>query len=914
MVKANVIPGKFFSFLLGLLLGIIVALGGLVGGGYYAYKNVKVGTVLKWINQTDWISEKYAQNTVENLIKELQGLTDGDVTLQTFTDISPILGEKLDSILDNVNQNGIVTLDKDALKRTPINQLSTALSEVVIITSTLNSLGESLNFTLPDLPLIQGGAAGNEVYLYTAVNDNENKTIDKAIALGEHTYYTKTDSYEPATEAKITPVFTLRNVTEDEDGYLKQDDKFIYVRYTTSGESGEIHRYYKLSARNHAVEKGEMGEYYFITDEFYRRNALTTSDNEGYVPLNPESAGARTVFEIASPYAYKILYAERDGRYVPATVTENDVPVVAEGGFLIAEEYSREHLYVKTPSYSEVTQEITDEFLQNNTLYVRTNGIGDLPLNFGISALSGTLDVNSLTLNTVGTYFGISLQNDLLTEIMDVPLAYMADSMTDTIQKIQLATVLQLDGSSSSILLYLAYGEKDIDYTIDPDTNEIRPIHDPKNITEVLNSIDTLKIGNIIDTEAEGTHSLIRAVADWTIQDFGKESKINSLTLGDAIAVNEDDPNTPHILKALKDVSLGDFSDKLGTLRLEDMLGHIEESNTVLYALKDCTVNTLAETIGTLAIQDLFAEDIYRYTHVTEAEFDDYPELFVLEKGNYVSYDPDKHDPEQAYARYVIAYKNGETIAGYENIPLYAYRNGEYVLATEVTGWALPQNEPAREYYYLQEGDYVAAEPQNGVYSQDTLYYLNEHEEIGKLELIPARLQVATEFATEKLYSKLRLESPSADGDYGVANLYYFNMETQSFKRADAVYNPESGRYTVSAEFADRNLYTHGLTKGVWRYLLNDENGAEQICTVNNIGSLVSNVSKNINKATLRSLHEDGLIEISVQGGQTPEDLLNTEIPSIFLPNGPKKLGDLSISETISVVVAVIAKLAELPF
>ena len=65
----------------------------------------------------------------------------------------------------------------------------------------------------------------------------------------------------------------------------------------------------------------------------------------------------------------------------------------------------------------------------SNLLFVKTDGIGSLPVNYGITALSGALDVNTLTLNKVGEYFGISLTNDILKEITDVPLGYMSESM-----------------------------------------------------------------------------------------------------------------------------------------------------------------------------------------------------------------------------------------------------------------------------------------------------------------------------------------------------------------------------------------------------------------------------------------------------------------------------------------------------
>lgn len=106
MVKANVIPGKFLSCLLGIFIGILLTLGGLVGGGFYVYKNVKVGSLLGLLPQeTDnWLSDEYAQNTIEGLVKELQSLANGDITLEKVAQISPAAGDKIDEVLDNVNQ------------------------------------------------------------------------------------------------------------------------------------------------------------------------------------------------------------------------------------------------------------------------------------------------------------------------------------------------------------------------------------------------------------------------------------------------------------------------------------------------------------------------------------------------------------------------------------------------------------------------------------------------------------------------------------------------------------------------------------------------------------------------------------------------------------------------------------------
>lgn len=595
MVKANVIPGKFLSCLLGIFIGILLTLGGLVGGGFYVYKNVKVGSLLGLLPQeTDnWLSDEYAQNTIEGLVKELQSLANGDITLEKVAQISPAAGDKIDEVLDNVNQNGIVTLDRDALYKTPINQLTSNLMDVVIITSTLDSLSETMNFALPDMPLITGGGQDKEVWVYTAVNDNETHTIDKAIALGDYTYYTRSSKYERVTEEKITSLYSLSGVVTDENGYLKKDGKFIYARDVVQGDSGETYRYTKLERDSKLIDAADGETYTFLTDQLFFKNG---PDGE-YTKLTLTDGGSRTVYAVPSSYAYRLLYAEQGGEYVLATKTdEGGNPVSGSGGFEILTQFENVHLFAETDVYDEVT-EPTEEIVRNNLLFVKTDGIGSLPVNYGITALSGALDVNTLTLNKVGEYFGISLTNDILKEITDVPLGYMSESMQDAMQNIQLASVLKLDGSSSSILLYLAYGEKGIDYTVGAD-NQIVPVNEPKTITEVMNSIDTIKIGNIVEID-ENSHSLMQAIQDWSIDDFGKADKINSLKLGDVIAVTED---SPQILKALKNVTLGGFSEAIDALTLEDMLGEIEESNTILYALKDCTINTLASSIGSLAV------------------------------------------------------------------------------------------------------------------------------------------------------------------------------------------------------------------------------------------------------------------------------------------------------------------------
>lgn len=104
-------------------------------------------------------------------------------------------------------------------------------------------------------------------------------------------------------------------------------------------------------------------------------------------------------------------------------------------------------------------------------------------------------------------------------------------------------------------------------------------------------------------------------------------------------------------------------------------------------------------------------------------------------------------------------------------------------------------------------------------------------------------------------------------------------------------------------------VYTHGGTQGLWKYMLTNENGAEEIASLNDIGSLMSNISYNINHKTLREMRDDGVLDVSAAADGS--DPLATEIPDILLDEADRPaegetrptLGDMSISELLDLTV-----------
>lgn len=853
MVKANFsFGGKLLLVLVTVIIYTFVLIGGIIGGALYAYNNVKVGELLDPIGQTQLVSKEYAEKTIQQFVADIQKELTGDgLTLQKIIDISPQAGDMINDVLDNVDQNGIITIDRDTLFGTPVQELSSSLMDIAVVSATLGSLQDTMGVTLPDMPVIAGGAAGSEVWLYSAANQNEEQTLDKAFLYGDYTYYTKAEQFseEPVVTPETVSLYSLPKVTEDEDGSLRSDGRLIY-RKVADG------RYEKLLTSSSYVRKTENG-YLFATDELYRKGDLGSAA-DSYVRLTSTPAGEEKETPVPMKYRYQPLYLE-DGNLA----TEG--PNAETGQYTVIGDYQGESLYAMEDVYTEVAAENLengvpkDDFLQENIVYVKSNGLTELPVLNAVNALSAVFDMETLTLRMAGEYFGVDLEVEMLDDVLDVPLAYIGSSVDETVQNIELGTALGLDGDSDPLLLFLAYGEEGIDYTINSD-NEIVPINPPKTIANVTDSIDTITIGNLIGVEEDSADILI-AIQDWTLADFRSKDKIESLTLDDILGIDENDDSTAAILKALKDVPIGKLETTIETLSLQEMLGEeITPENNILWALKDCTLGNMATVVSTLSLQDLFADEIYG------------TEYLAVSHGDYI----DENHISKTH--------------------LYVKKGDSYTLATEVIRWALPTGaNPNLTYYKLIQGGDTpryeqATADAEGLYDVSELYYLDSNDETATVELVPARLGFIGGYDKNKTYYSLYSIAQTATKEIGGvsrtyyinANLYYFDVATESFVRITALtpveengtiigYQPENAA-SYSA------IYTRGEVTEKWKYLLTNSNKTEIIANINDVGSLLDNITSNINNRSLGEMYADGVLQLDNNGA-----ILETKIPDILL-------------------------------
>ena len=859
-----------------------------------------------------------------------------------------------------------------------------------------------------------------------------------------------------------------------------------------------------------ALRKGEGREEDIVflgglndTDEDYEAVALA--------PVTAEDEQAVTVSlpEVAAKYRYTPLFAQLDtapaegsaytewnGKYyVPVNTYDAETGRYAldadNGGFLIADAYrDGQPLYaLEYETGEELTLDEAQALAAKNVpVYVKTEGLASLPLVYAINALSDALDTDTLTLEKMDGYFGLNFaDNALMQELLYVPFAYLSDSMQATLNNIALEDVLDLNADSSKTMLYLAYGEEGVGYeiaeTVDEETGEVTGreliVHERKTVGSVTTATETMQIGDLL--EGESSSPLLAAVRDWTINDLSNDAKIDSLTLGQVLTVNESSPN---ILQQLADVCLGDISSAVDTLTVEEILGSDAiDGDPVLELLRTSSLETMADDVKALTLQELFADEVYEYhtvgAIVPAGESSAAPNradyaalqalygqnvnvygaenLYVRENNTYRTYDAFK-------AAYDAAYGNtpeGEDYAGavpqalfspyyklteddiasgrYDGAPLY-YLAAETAtgedgtqttthamrLATEVTGWKLPETLPegvtagtafgvrvavtdgegnVTGYEYVTvttDGNSDYYDAGRGMYLVSALYYRDAASQAVKaLSLTPAdyglksdlpdgaalfarRVYAGTysadaDTAYEQTYEQTGLywydpvagryrllplaavyadaENPSKDALYyygADGNLYavngafdpetglpvpvegmtvvpayfdesgklYIYRENEGEGGASQLWDAATQTFVSGVEAAPRyaadrtqaapeegtKLYSYGQVTGLWKYLLLDENGVEAQCSLQNAGSLITNMRTNINRATLAELVNDGMLTIRPPEGMTVEGVLTYEINIPGSAYEGRTLGSLTINEMLSLMLSVLVQ------
>ncbi len=866
--------------LLTIFLTIVIFIGVCAASLILAVTKIKARTVAGWLGMQDYISETY-EGSLLDFASEIGTLLNGSVTINKILEISPGLKKQVDGIVDNVENVGLFKIDRDLLYDIAVNQMTSNLTNIVVLTATLNELADYLSVSLPDLAFIKGSEE-NPVDVYTQVNATEDGSADKIFTMSENeesprSYYTRTEKFSseylnsegdtlPVSERVQTMLYSLDAITV-ENNFLFHGGEKLYVGTFVQSEDESGHTqsvsYSPLTQNSsiiYSLEKQEDGTYIAefapsASQKLYKSCPPTQEHEDGYAEVTLSATGESVYTQnIAAPYRYQPLYVQADtppedeayytanGKYyVLATQTDGDNYAVdtACGGFLIREEYRNSVLYTLDYEY---TQASLSDASADTAVYLYTNGIGDLPMTYGISALSSFLNTKTMTINDMSVYFGIDLDITLLEGVKYVPLAYLSAAMPAEMNSIYIDDVIEVTATSPTVLLYLAYGNG---YRVSEDgTLEITDASQRRTIGQITQAMDGITVSSVV-TVTEESHPLLQTIANWTLNDIGNADKIGSISLGDVMTIVTDeealaDPTgttvaSPKILQALAGVPIDGLSGAIDSLTLGQIMP-IDPSDNLLGSLSGSTLQTLSQDLTTLTVQKLFADSIYSYFEVAQispaAQDDQTPnrtrfaelqskvsalaneysaaQLYIYQKGTYMpvqefidSYlaaNADVADgqdykgevPDALCSPYLAITADADK---YADIPLYAYvlnEEGEYeyVLATQVSEWQLSEQD-AQTYegatlYTKSSASETLYEPAeknaSGYYDAERLYVWDAAaERMKSITLVPAGLSVKEEYADTLLYSDIGYActyDPSVQL-YEQGNLFYYDIDKQ---------------------------------------------------------------------------------------------------------------------------------------
>ena len=121
--------------------------------------------------------------------------------------------------------------------------------------------------------------------------------------------------------------------------------------------------------------------------------------------------------------------------------------------------------------------------------------------------------------------------------------------------------------------------------------------------------------------------------------------------------------------------------------------------------------------------------------------------------------------------------------------------------------------------------------------------------------------------------------------------------------------NKGTGRFVSEDDFIPNKYYTYGAAHGVWKTLLY-KNGVELAYTLEDLDKLMTNVSNNISKSTLRDLTELGILDLT-------EEQLEKQIyyfdstDKTFKPSA--KIGTMPLKDLITFIIDNVTTQPSLP-
>ena len=460
--------------------------------------------------------------------------------------------------------------------------------------------------------------------------------------------------------------------------------------------------------------------------------------------------------------------------------------------------------------------------------------------------------------------------NKHFTYLTDTPkkLDDLVNGGSGLVTDISLATVMDLDmdnaESISAIMKALAFGSCDDPATPDDDLtanykivdNKIVMINDskPKTVNALTGNTNDLvgdiKLGEIIEINSSSSQAM-QSLKDTKIKDLS--ANISSLQLQDVIKI---DSSSSVLMQSLATTKIDEIGTAVDDLEMSKIIKIETEgankSSPILIALKDTKVKDLGAKVDTLTIKDVI--------EITEtspailkslASKNDGKGVLIKELGSAID-----------------TLKIDEVITVTAESPK--------ILKTLATKGVLIKD-LGSAFNDLKIGEIIDGTENNKIL---------KHLQGSKLNTLAGDIQ------------SLKIQQIFGDDVY-VKETYAHDPSGKAFVAKEEIsgmskylyYNVEKGEYCYY-DVSGAKTETKGspVLTGVWSFLLT-ENKVEKEYTIDQMGALVTNMTNNMQSATLNELHETGILNLTDVNLNEPKAIL-----------GGKTLGEYKIVDIVKII------------
>ena len=586
--KKGGVLGKVIALLLGFILGIVATIGGVVGAGFYIYKNVKVKTALSWIpadfNYNEYITEEYAEKTLEGLIGGISGIINdaggvgenSTLSLSSFLSVSPYPEKAAKDLKTELAKYG-VDIDDQEFLTVPFVQFSKYLEETINdirLGALLSAAGVQMNDILTYLCYGEEGAD------YTLVNGKPQMNEGKEELRLKDLLQAKDGI---AGLFYDVPLHVLLDIDLNDEN--KDDPLMVAICFG----SDNVH-YTNVNVDGRLVPT--------------MKEIIYTATHETVNLGTPEDPDEQTVHTLFDEFGRKIK---------DATYNEETGVFVILGGEKIL--YAVNDPTLEANQYRVYdTQEGTPTPLKfkKRTVQDMIGGASDLIMDLRIRDL-----------------FTDTESSQLLSNIADWTILELTEN--EKMEGLKIGDIIPVQPTDSKIMNTLK------DYSIS-DLKNKQTINDLKigdlivveETTGIMAQLKDWKIGELNQTKFEslkvgellgdtGDSGILAALADKPLSDLKSQATINGLALTDVMPSINTDENTPRILKSLatnpdgSPTTIGQLPDRMHTLTLSDVLAEgSDNTSDIIKKLGDTPVEQLANRLAKLSIQELYSTEVFK--------------------------------------------------------------------------------------------------------------------------------------------------------------------------------------------------------------------------------------------------------------------------------------------------------------